>query len=69
MYVRCALNGLGKNCGLGIEEAKRKGIKGKLVLGASVYHIWLQRNCRIFGRQVQSKEHAKKDCCVLNFNV
>jgi hypothetical protein len=44
MYVRCALDGLGKNCGLAIEEAKRKGVKGKLVLGASVYHIWLQRN-------------------------
>jgi hypothetical protein len=54
---------LGKNYGLGIKEAKRKRVKGSNMqasTGASVLHIWLQRNCRIFGGLVKPEESIKK---------
>lgn len=35
-------------------------VKCKVALGAIVYHIWMQRNHRIFGGQVISKENLLK---------
>lgn len=47
----------------GLEKLKGKGLRAvicKLVLGASVYHIWLQRNCRNFREQALSEESITK---------
>lgn len=43
----------------GLKKLKGEGLRAimcKLVMGASVYHIWLQRKNRIFGRQAKSEE-------------
>jgi len=47
----------------GLEKLKGKGLRAvicKLVLGASVYNIWLQRSCRNFREQALSEESIMK---------
>jgi hypothetical protein len=43
----------------GLKKLKGEGLRvvmRKLIMGVSVYHIWLQRKNRIFGGQVKSEE-------------
>jgi len=47
----------------GVKKLRGKGLRAvicKVALRAIVYHIWMQRNHRIFGGQVCSKENASK---------